>query len=426
MRLEIKIIPLAYRNCEPPLALNDLQQLDFQGSHYELGLEQLLVLLSVDSSRIAESATILPTATQSLKPGKRPLASLNNTRWPIIGGAITLFVLVWTLYYASGTGLLSFSSGAAPSEHVVIAPTATLFIPVETPVSIATSTEAATILPLPTDTLVSSTDTPTPSPSPLPPTPTITSTPTPTLLPALITDSQGVPMVLVPAGPFEMGQRSKYTESSFVHTVTLDAFYIDQYEVTNARYAACVDVGVCSPPSTNKSLTLESYYGNPEYDNFPVINIIWGQAQAYCEWRGARLPTEAEWEKAARGTDERSYPWGEEIDCERANYGGDGFGICVGETTPVGQYANGVSPYGVYDMVGNVWEWVADWYDPDYYIKSPHQDPQGPDSGNEKILRGGSWFEAALPELDNYTIIRHHTDPASTQFYIGFRCARSL
>lgn len=149
------------------------------------------------------------------------------------------------------------------------------------------------------------------------------------------------------------------------------------------RYERCVEANVCKPPRESRSYTRTAYYGNVEFDEYPVIYVDWNMAKTYCEWRGGRLPTEAEWEKAARGEDGRTYPWGEGIDCDKANYQSS----CIGDTTKVGSYLEGVSPYGVYDMAGNVWEWVTDWYDGNYYGASPSSNPQGPTFGQYRVLR---------------------------------------
>ncbi len=206
------------------------------------------------------------------------------------------------------------------------------------------------------------------------------------------TDPAGntTPMQFVDAGEFTMGSNtSSYTEERPAHTVYLDAYYIDTYEVTNARYKACVDAGVCQPPQETSSATRTDYYGNPDFADYPVIYVDWEMAVTYCEWRSGQLPSEAQWEKAARGTDGRSYPWGEGIDATRANYGYN-----IGDTTAVGNYKANKSPYGVYDMTGNVWEWVADWYSGTYYQTSPASNPTGPESGQYHGLRGGSWTDA--------------------------------
>ncbi len=237
-------------------------------------------------------------------------------------------------------------------------------------------------------------------------------------------ESDGVTMMFVPAGAFSMGSESRSDDEKPIHSVTLDAYYIDKYEVTNAAYKRCVDAGVCDPPKQSNSYTRDAYYGNPEFDEYPVIYVDWNMANAYCEWRGpstgsgqTRLPTEAEWEKAARGLDGRTYPWGENIDCDKANYSS-----CAGDTTKVGSYLDGVSPYGLYDMAGNVWEWVADWYDSSYYSNSPSSNPLGPSLGEYRVLRGGSWYNL---DYSVRSANRYVNSPVFINYYVGFRCAHS-
>jgi formylglycine-generating enzyme required for sulfatase activity len=274
--------------------------------------------------------------------------------------------------------------------------------------------------------------------------PTATETPTlftpaPTEIPDEIVDEQGVEMVLVPEGPFEMGNDWETVQAlcdtypypgvrrycSFrgniacegpQHTATLDAFFIDRYEVTNASYAECVAAGACPSKDTLPeayaacaasaphncrehrlgSITREHYYDDPTFANYPVIYVTREEAVAYCEWRGARLPIEAEWEKAARGTDGRQWPWGDEFDGTRLNFcdvncgsyrfrggpAGDGWDDLnwndgYADTAPVDAFPLDISPYGAIGMAGNVTEWVSDAQDCHYYEHSPEANPAG-------------------------------------------------
>jgi formylglycine-generating enzyme required for sulfatase activity len=243
-------------------------------------------------------------------------------------------------------------------------------------------------------------------------------TPTPTSAPPT-----PMPMVNVPAGDFIMGSSSSDAQASSdekpQHTVYLDAFQIDKYEVTNALYKQCVDAGMCYLPSTLSSYARSTYYGDPSFDNYPVINVSWYDARAYCEWAGKQLPTEAQWEKAARGTDGRIYPWGNTWDVTKLNSLVSS--PSVGDTTAVGSYPTGASLYGALDMAGNVWEWVADWHDPNYYSHSPLRDPQGPSSGLYKVLRGGSWDNGMA---DARAANRDFGVPAYYYAHLGFRCVK--
>lgn len=275
---------------------------------------------------------------------------------------------------------------------------------------------------LPTFTLQPSTTTPTHTS--LPPTSTqiIISTPltpTPTSILGIgstsVSERDGMVMVFVPAGEFIMGSNDGESDEQPVHTVYLDDYWIDQTEVTNAMYAKCVEDGGCMPPDLIRSYNRDSYFNNHEFDNYPTIYVPWSNANAYCLWAGRRLPTEAEWEKAARGTDARRYVWGNETPSSSfLNYA-----YIVGDTTEVGNYPNGVSPYGAYDMAGNVWEWVNDWYDINYYDTSPSQNPNGPSSGEYKVLRGGAWNIGNIVHPSS----RNKTHPANLIYNIGFRCA---
>lgn len=235
----------------------------------------------------------------------------------------------------------------------------------------------------------------------------------------MISDKDGMLLVYVPAGEFTMGSKNDNNDDEKpVHAVNLDAFWIDQTEVNNSRYAKCVADGKCNPPSSTKSYTHDSYYGNSEFDNYPVIYVDWDMANAYCEWADRRLPTEAEWEKAARGANGRTYPWGNDMPNNNVlNYNNN-----IGDTTEVGKYPNGASPYGALDMAGNVWEWVADWYSETYYASSQASNPLGPASGRERVFRGGAW------DYDYYGVRsagRLWNFPILTYYNIGFRCAMS-
>ena len=234
------------------------------------------------------------------------------------------------------------------------------------------------------------------------------------------------PMVLIPAGPFTMGSDDGPHNERPAHTVTLDAYSIDRYEVTLSLYRKFLEEGKYDAPPTwdDEAATLVG--------DRPAIGMRWESAAAYCRWAGKRLPTEAEWEKAARGTDGRRYPWVEmQPFVDIANYNR---GMWVSETITLmavpgglegmsvrhGLKEGGKSPFGVFHMAGNAAEWVADWYERDYYQKSPERNPSGPMAGEKRVLRGGSW--ADVPSALR-TTARFSAEPNFEDRTIGFRCA---
>ncbi len=253
--------------------------------------------------------------------------------------------------------------------------------------------------------------------------PTATPTATPTAMPITtlapgatqVSAADGMMMVYVPAGDFSMGSLVGTADEQPVHTVYLDAYWMDRTEVTNEMYNLCVQAGACLRPLKFHSNTHSGYYFDAQYANYPVIALKWSSAETYCAWAGRRLPTEAEWEKAARGTDGRTYPWGN----GSPSSGLLNFNNPAGDTEDVESYAFGASPYGALNMAGNVTEWVADWYAADYYGSSPSSNPTGPALGDYRVLRGGSWYsnEYLVRSAD-----RHWIEPDSREITIGFRC----
>jgi eukaryotic-like serine/threonine-protein kinase len=272
------------------------------------------------------------------------------------------------------------------------------------------------------------------------PSPTRIMTPTNTLTPIpwsgaglpWVRPKDGMVMVYVPEGNFIMGvdveaaidichRYLSYCDPAWfegtgpAHTVRLGAFWIDQTEVTNDQYARCVEDGACLLPVHFAVIAPVDYYYDGRHGNYPVVYVPWYYAEAYCAWAEARLPTEAEWEKAARGTDGRMFPWGDSQ--AGANQ------VCNDAWQPlagVGSCPAGASPYGALNMIVNVSEWVADWYDPGTYSQSPEENPAGPASGTTRVIRGR--FSYIFYEL--YSTGRYGDDPGDANAFIGFRCAR--
>lgn len=235
-------------------------------------------------------------------------------------------------------------------------------------------------------------------------------------------------MILIPAGEFFMGSNNGNVDEKPEHPVYLDAFYIDKYEVTNREYA--IFLNAVKNDKVTEWINIEDkrcliekvnnlYSPKKVYDDYPVIGITWYGADSYAAWAGKRLPTEAEWEKAARGSDKRIYPWGmiwDPLNCANSFSGGSG------KLMAVGSFPMGASPYGVMDMSGNVWEWCSDWYDKNYYTKGSSNNPTGPLEGKYKVMRGGSWFYSS-PLMFRCTQ-RTGKDTKCKLINIGFRCVK--
>jgi len=236
-----------------------------------------------------------------------------------------------------------------------------------------------------------------------------------------VSSVDGMRLIYIPAGEFLMGSDGLDRDAEDIaqpaHKVYLSAYWIDQTEITNSMYQQCVEAGGCEPPAEAFSRTRGGYFGDPAFADYPVIYTSWNAAESYCRWANRRLPSEAEWEKAARGMDGRMYPWGDAPPGARlAN-----FGEMLGDTSQVGAFPSGASPFGVLDMAGNVAEWVADWFGADFYATSPYKDPKGPQTGDFRMIRGGSWFN---PARGLRTTSRLWNYPDLTSDTIGFRCAR--
>jgi formylglycine-generating enzyme required for sulfatase activity len=263
----------------------------------------------------------------------------------------------------------------------------------------------------------------------------------------------GMTMVFVPQGEFLMGidyigfryalqickqaglgpavcKGSSFADEMPEHPVQLDAFWIDLTEVTNRQYERCVEDQACSPPSETASFTRETYFSDAAYSDYPVVWVTRDQAVEYCSWAGGRLPTEAEWEYAARGPDSRTFPWGDVFEPSRANYCDASCAAGVNdpsyddgypETAPVGSFPTGVSWCGALDMAGNVREWVADWFG--YFSAEPQINPVGPSEGETYTPKGGCWLDT--PEKLRSSN-RGQNTPDYSRHKVGFRCVMDL
>jgi serine/threonine protein kinase len=392
---------------------------------------------------------------------------IQTSRWLFItGGVIGISVLAW--------GFLSLLPGSQTSS--MNEPNTTDIFQAATIIAKATQdientnipkTATRTIQSSYTQTLLASnqeggsqssptsahTPLPTPSSTPNPTTtPTLAPTKTPTFEPTVTSTVISIPacnniyqrwtspvdemeLSCIPEGEYSMGFGGE------AHKVHTDAFWMDRTEITNAMYRLCVSAGICTPPQNTSLLEIENYFTDETYNDYPVVEVTWEQANLYCAWAQRRLPSEAEWEKSARGGHGAYYPWGHgdednaplavnqylanfcDINCTFSIKGmDDGYKY----TAPVGSYPNGVSDYGVYDLAGNVYEWVNDIYSGTYFQSSPYQNPPGPDTGSEKIYRGGSFNSGPhTGDLSLLSTTRNSTAPESHNPDLGFRCAVS-
>jgi formylglycine-generating enzyme required for sulfatase activity len=332
--------------------------------------------------------------------------------WGWVFGGVTFLVLVTYLTMALGMNEESMPEVVEVEKLVTVERFVTA-----TPASThqGNATDRPTLLP---------TETPTTAPTD---TPTTAPTDTPTPLHTWTRPADEIVMVYVPGGTFDMGRTKGAGDEQPVHDVTLDGFWLDQTEVTNAQFVAFLneegnqEEGGVTWLDVDEARLIELSGGEFQlqsvYADHPVFEVSWYGAKTYCEWAGARLPTEAEWEYAARGPEGYTYPWGNTSPtCDLVQYGS-----CSGWTVPVGTFPDGASWCGALDMAGNVWEWVADWYDADYYERSPSENPIGPEDGSSKVLRGGS-FPVSRRNVRGTT--RDGASPNTRHFTVGFRCAR--
>ena len=378
-----------------------------------------------------------PTSASPAAENKASGQVVSKPRWPrsfLIGLpiAIALFVAIGAVAarWAAYSGAPSEMAPTLTTERGLRSPTSSTVFPLS---------KASADMTTPADQSTPSKPTPSPAPTAIP-TPTPAPTPTPTL--AIKKNAlDGALLAHIPKGSFLMGltagQRGVleglcaeegcielYEASTPAHEVEVDAFWIYQTEVSNGMYARCVAAGACTPPGKRSSETHHNYYGNPVYDRYPVTRVSWSQANAYCQWAGGRLPTSAEWEYAARGTDGRLFPWGDTPPTPQLANVEDFYH----DLLPVDALPDGRSPFGLYNMTGNVWEWVQDWYSATYYAShTDWRNPKGPLQGDVrqgvmlKVGRGGGyWIKGALGS----PAIQDWENPSSHGLGIGFRCVQ--
>lgn len=417
-----QIIPVLIEDCNVPALLASRLYFNFT-NRYEQALNELLtrgfglsLSSAVPDNAIPQKPTILPerSATpKSVAPAARPQTRSNSLIPVGIVSGVLIVCVVMAIVAAIAVSQFVNTSDVSNTTTPIAQSSPTLVANVVTSIPLAAFTpiRILTLTPNPTDT----------------PRPTVTYTPKPTdtsrptAVPTLgigsskLSPIDGATMIYVPAGDFLMGSNDRDDDEKPAHTVYLDPFWIDKSEVTNALYIKCVSAGKCQPPTPTTSYTRDAYYGNSQYDNYPVIYVSWDSANAFCSWANKKLPTEAQWEKATRGTDGRTYPWGNAFDGAKVNSWDSN--PRPGDTTAGGSYSAGASPYGAMDMAGNVWEWVADWYGS--YPSGTQRNPMGPSTGQSHVLRGGSWFNNAFVVR---AAIRLGRNPDLVFWDVGFRC----
>jgi len=366
--LKTKIVPLMYRPCVVPLGLNTVNFINVQEKNYQKNYKEILRALGLGRSEREEAERIFLEGLQGQKESnvKSEIGKKEDKFLPVKPK------LEWKIvYWLIGITVITIGS---------------IFL-------YFTNRYLNTVEPTPEDgqTQVINTSTSTKTAEPTA-THTHTVTPSPTMgIGSTMIGVDGMTLLYVPAGDFKMGsndQASDYSSDNYPQfDYYLDSFWIDQTEVTNQQYAMCVSDGKCKLPLLLNSPRRSSYYLDTRYEDFPVIYVEWGMARAYCEWAGRRLPTESEWEKSARGTDGRIYPWGNDEPISNFllnfnNYGGD--------TSVVRSFSRGKSPYGAYDMAGDVCEWTSS-----LYMLYPYESDDGREdllATRERVLRGGSWY----------------------------------
>ena len=385
------ILPVVIRPCKIPLRLRRFQYVDFTDKPYKESLADIKRLLS-STQRILKT----PPEESVLTTGEPS---------PLVTGPLLardLMTSIEPLHEDKPVSPPRFQRLIVPVSTVVLA-----LALVGAAVAFALNRNGAPAATLPPTVTFTYTQLP----------PKLTSTSTVIPLPVEVPDEHGVAMRLVSGGDFLMGSEVGMEDEQQVQMLFLDTFYIDKYEVTNQQYRACVQRGACLAPKNANSATRANYYSKPEFNSYPVVNVDWSMARSYCEWRGTRLPIEAEWEKAARGPQGSIYPWGEEISCDRANFSG-----CQKDTVSVSSFGNSTSAFGVYNLAGNVSEWVSSLYLPyPYNLFDGREDLEAP---GERVIRGGSW-PSMEGEDEVRSARRQKADPSTAREDLGFRCART-